>query len=161
MKVLDATFLIDYLNGIDATAEYLLANDDERFVFPAPAYAEALVGEGNDPDGDVAEARVDLSWGEVYETGESTAVLAGEIADEIGSRGPFLTGMDGLIAAVGRELNAPVVSADSDLTHPETRKVIDVEEYQDRPGNSAKVSRDALRRPTRLRSGRRRAPTPP
>jgi predicted nucleic acid-binding protein len=130
MKVLDATFLIDYLNGVDEAAEYLIANEDERFVLPVPAYAEVLVGEGNDPDGDVAEATVGLSWGEVYGIDEETAVLAGEIANEIGPEGPFLTGMDGLVAAVGRELGAPVVSADSDLTHPETRKVLDVEEYR-------------------------------
>ena len=127
MKVLDATFLIDYLDGVDATAEYLLARED----VPAPAYAEALVGEGNKPDGDVAEAKTELSWGEVYETGESTAELAGEIADEIGPQGPFLAGMDGLIAAVGRELDAPVVSNDGDLTHEETKKVVDVEEYRE------------------------------
>jgi predicted nucleic acid-binding protein len=131
MKVLDATFLIDYLDGVDATAEYLLAREDERFILPAPAYAEALVGEGNKPDGDVAEAKVELSWGAVYETGESTAALAGEIADEIGPQGPFLAGMDGLVAAVGRELDAPVVSNDGDLTHEETKKVVDVEEYRD------------------------------
>lgn len=130
MKVLDATFLIDYLNSVDETAEYLLANEDEQFILPAPAYAEALVGEGNHPDGNVAEAEADLSWGEVYETGEQTAVLAGKIANEIGPQGPFLAEMDGLIAAVGRELNAPVVSADSDLTHDETKKVLAVEEYR-------------------------------
>lgn len=129
MKILDATFLIDYLNGVDATAEYLLANEGETFIFPAPAYAEVLVGEGNAPDGDVAEARAELTWGEVYEVDEKTAVMAGEIADEIGPEGPFLAGMDGLIAAVGRELNAPVVSSDRDLTHEETMKVVDVEEY--------------------------------
>jgi methyl coenzyme M reductase beta subunit len=39
--------------------------------------------------------------------------------------------MDGLIAAVGRELDAPVVSNDGDLTHEETKKVVDVEEYRD------------------------------
>jgi predicted nucleic acid-binding protein len=130
MKVLDATFLIDYLDGVDVTAEYLLAHDDERFIFPAPAYAEALVGEGNRPDGDVAEARAELSWGEVYGTGEDMAVLAGQIADEVGPQGPFLAGMDGLIAAVGRELGATVVSDDGDLTHPEMQKVIDSETYR-------------------------------
>jgi predicted nucleic acid-binding protein len=46
MKVLDATFLIDYLDGVDETAEYLLEHDTERFIVPAPAYAEALVGGG-------------------------------------------------------------------------------------------------------------------
>jgi len=131
MKVLDANFLIDYLGGVDATAEYLLANEDEQFVFPAPAYAEALVGEGNAPNGNVAEAEADLSWGEVYETDERTATLAGDIAEEIGPQGPFLTGMDGLVAAVGRELDAPVASADSDLTHEATRRVVDVEPYRE------------------------------
>jgi predicted nucleic acid-binding protein len=131
MKVLDATFLIDYLNGVDATAEYLLAHQDERFIVPTPAYAEVLVGEGNIQDGDVSEARAGLSWGEVYETGEDTAVLAGEIAQEVGPEGPFLAGMDGLIAAVGQELGAPVVSDDGDPTHPETKRVVDVEEYRD------------------------------
>ena len=131
MKVLDATFLIDYLDGVEATAEYLLAREDERFILPAPAYAEALVGEGNKPDGDVTEVKAELSWGEVYETGERTAELAGEIADEIGPQGPFLAGMDGLVAAVGRQLAAPAVSNDGDLTHEETKKVVDVEEYRD------------------------------
>lgn len=131
MKVLDATFLIDYLDGVDATAEYLLANEDETFVFPAPAYAEALVGEGNAPDGDVPAARADLSWGEVYEPDDETAAIAAEIADEIGPEGPFLAGMDGLIAATGRELGAPVVTNDSDLTHDATRRVVEIEEYHD------------------------------
>lgn len=132
MKVLDATFLIDYLNGVDATAEFLIANnDDETFVFPAPAYAEVLVGEGNVPDGDVAAAKADLSWGEVYEPDADTATLAGAIASEIGPEGPHLAGMDALIAATGRELGAPVVSSDSDLTHDATKQVVNVEEYRE------------------------------
>jgi len=130
MKVLDATFLIDYLNGVDATAEYLLTHDDERFILPAPAYAEVLVGEGNYPDGDVAAAKADLSWAEIYETDKETAEVAGKIANELRPQGPFLAGMDGLIAAIGRELDAPVVSADGDLTHEETERVVGVEEYR-------------------------------
>lgn len=130
MKVLDATFLIDYLGGVEATAEYLLAHEDEKFVFPAPAYAETLVGEGNYPSGDIARTKSELSWGEVYGVDEDTANTAGEIADKIGSQGPSLSGMDALIAAVGHELDAPVVSNDSDLTHAETKKIVEVEEYR-------------------------------
>jgi predicted nucleic acid-binding protein len=131
MKVLDASFLIDYLNGVDATKEFYEANggDSERWVMPVPAYAEVLVGEGNFPDGDVEGARADLAWGEKHAVDEHTTVLAGEIANEIEPEGPFLGGLDALIAAVGRELDAPVVSADGDLTHEETRKVVDVEGY--------------------------------
>lgn len=130
MKVLDGTFLIDYLNGIPSTREYLQDHDSDVFVHPAPALAEALVGAGNGPaEADIEGVREDLSWGEVYTVDEQTAVTAAEIADEIGQQGPFLSGMDALIAAVGRELDAPVVSADSDLTHEATRAVVDVEAY--------------------------------
>jgi len=132
MRVLDATFLIDYLDGRPETEAYYQAHGgpDERWIMPVPAYAEALVGEGNLPGGDVAGASADLAWGQVYDVDEDLAVIAAEIADEIGPQGPYLGGMDALIAAVGRELDAPVVSDDRDLTHPETKKIIDVDEYR-------------------------------
>jgi len=130
MKVLDATFLVDYLDGIDATAEYLLKYEDDVFVAPVPAYAEALVGEGNYSDGDLTRTRSELSWLDTHDVGEETAVTASKIAGEIPPHGPALSGMDALIAAVGRELGAPVVSNDRDLTHDETKNVVDVEEYR-------------------------------
>ena len=37
--------------------------------------------------------------------------------------------LDALVAAVGRELDTPVVSADDALTHEATKKVLDVAEY--------------------------------
>lgn len=130
MKVLDATFLVDYLEDDNAATQYLLDHANERFVFPTPAFAAVLVGEGNGPqESEIEGVRQALAWGEVYAVDERTAVAAAEIADEIGPEGPFLTGIDALIAAVGRELGAPVVSADRDLTHEATTKVVDVEEY--------------------------------
>jgi predicted nucleic acid-binding protein len=47
MKVLDATFLIDYLEGREATREFHEENRGEqiRWVVPIPALAEVLVGE--------------------------------------------------------------------------------------------------------------------
>jgi len=131
MKILDATFLIDYLNGVEATRGFYEEHGGEelRWVAPVPAFAEALVGEGNLPSGDVDEARADLAWVDVHPVDERTAVTAGDIADEIAPGGPYLDGPDALIAAVGRELDAPVVSGDGDLTHEETKQVVDVEEY--------------------------------
>lgn len=131
MKVLDATFLIDYLDGVEATREFYEANGgtDTRWVVPVPSLAEVLVGEGNLPNGDVAGARADLGWIDALGIDEETAVVAGQIADEIPPDGPYLDGHDAVIAAVGRELDAPVVSRDGDLTHDETRRVIDVERY--------------------------------
>ncbi|TQQ81034.1 type II toxin-antitoxin system VapC family toxin [Halonotius terrestris] len=132
MKVIDANFLIDYLNGDETTKTFYEANggNAERWVMPVPAYAEALVGAGNLPEGDVEGARAALAWGEPHAVDAHTAVVAGEIAAEVGPEGPFLDGLDALIAAVGRELDAPVVSADSDLTHEATRQVIDIETYR-------------------------------
>ena len=41
MKVLDATFLIDYLDGVEATKEFYEASgaENERWVMPVPVYA--------------------------------------------------------------------------------------------------------------------------
>jgi predicted nucleic acid-binding protein len=132
MRVLDANFLIDYLSGVQATKEYYAANggDDETWIIPAPAYAETLAGVGNHPDGDVDEAAAALGWGEVVAVDEELAKTAARIADEIEPGGPYLDGVDGLVAAVGHAWGAPVVSADGDLTHEETRRVVDVEEYR-------------------------------
>lgn len=131
MKVLDATFLIDYLDGVEATREFYDEHgaDRIRWVVPVPALAEVLVGEGNLPNGDVTGVRADLAWVDVYAVDEPTAVTAGQIADDVASGGPYLDGPDALIAAVGSELDAPVVSRDTDLTHEETKRVVDVEEY--------------------------------
>ena len=132
MKVLDANFLIDYLNGTAAAKSFYEGSggDDELWVVPTPAYAEVLVGVGNLPDADIERTVDALAWTEIYTVNESLPVAAGRITDQIGPQGPFLDGVDGTVAAVGQELGAPVVSADSDLTHEETRSVIEVETYR-------------------------------
>ena len=132
MKVLDASFLIDYGNGVDATAEYLLDHSDEQFCIPAPIYTEYLLGTvHSSAPTDIGDARAELSWVDVVETDESTAVRAAELADEIGSEGPKLTAIDALVAAVADELNATLVSCDSDLTHEETRQIVAVDDYRE------------------------------
>lgn len=133
MKVVDANFLIDYLDGVPATQTFYEANgaDDEVWILPSPAYTEALVGVGNHPAGDVDQVIESLSWGEIYTIDDELSISAARIADDIGPQGPYLDGVDSLVAAVGHKLGAPVVSADGDLTHDETKQVIDVEEYRD------------------------------
>ena len=131
MKVLDASFLIDYGNGVDAAAEYLRDHSNEQFCIPAPVYTEYLLGtvHSNAPT-DIGDARTELSWADVVETDESTAVRAAELADEIGPKGPELTAIDALVAAVADQLNATLVSCDGDLTHEETRHLIAVDDYR-------------------------------
>lgn len=44
-------------------------------MFPAPAFAEVPVGEGNGPeDSDIEASRRALDWGEVYAVDKRTAV---------------------------------------------------------------------------------------
>jgi len=132
MRVLDANFLIDYLSGVPATKEYYEGNGgtDQVWIMPAPAYNEAIIGVGNHPDGDVDEAIEALGWGEIVEVDEALSESAARIADEIPPGGPYLDGVDGLVAAVGREWGAPIVSADGDLTHEKTKSVVEIEEYR-------------------------------
>lgn len=131
MRVLDASFLIDYERGLEATKEYLLDHADEEFVVPAPVHTEYLLGEVHANGGtDLPAARAELAWATVRPATERTSNLASAVADEIGSQGPRLTAVDALVAGTGRELGAPVVAGDGDLTHSETKAVLDVEEYR-------------------------------
>ena len=131
MKVLDASFLIDYGNEVDATAEYLLDHADEQFCIPAPIYTEYLLGTvHSNASTDIDGARAELSWANVVETDESTAVRAAELADEIGPEGPELTAIDALVVAVADELSATLVSCDGDLTHEEIQQVVAVDDYR-------------------------------
>ncbi|ACV47892.1 MULTISPECIES: PIN domain-containing protein [Halomicrobium] len=120
------------MSGLSATREYYEANGgaDQTWIAPAPAYTEAIVGVGNHPDGDLEEAIEALGWVEVVEVDAELSETAARIADEIPAGGPYLDGVDGLVAAVGREWGAPIVSADSDLTHEETRRAVDIDEYR-------------------------------
>jgi predicted nucleic acid-binding protein len=130
MKVLDTSFLIDYGDGVDATGEYLEEHEEEVFIIPAPVYIEYLLGTvHSNAETNISKARQELAWGEVVEISQRTAVIAAEVADEIGPQGPNLTAVDALVAAVGRELSASVVSRDGDLTHKETKEIIEVDDY--------------------------------
>ena len=132
MRVLDASFLIDYGNGLEAAAKYLLAHSEQQFVVPAPIYTEYLLGTvHSSAPTEIEDARAELSWATIVEIDESTAVRAAEIADTIGPEGPNLTAIDALVAAVADELNAPLVSCDSDLTNAEIQQIITVDKYRE------------------------------
>lgn len=131
MKVLDTSFLVDYEHGVEATKEYLLSNRDDEFVVPAPAHTEYLLGDVHSTrETDLAETNHELSWATVHSVGQRTSRFAAEIAEEVGPQGPQLTAVDALVAGTARELGASVVASDGDLTHPEVRAVVPVEEYR-------------------------------
>lgn len=131
MKVLDTSFLIDYESGISETKSYLLANSDDVFIVPSVILLEFLLGDvhGTTPT-DLIGTRELVTWVDVHPVTEATVMHAARVADEIGPQGPNLTPPDAIVAGTARELDAPVVSSDSDLTHRETQKVLAVEEYR-------------------------------
>lgn len=114
-----------------AGRELCEANDgaDPRRVGLVPTLAEVLVDEGDIPNGDVDDARAARAWVDVHAIDEETAVTGGHIADELPPGGPCLDGLDAVIAAVGGELDAPVVSGAGDFPHEETKQVVDIEKY--------------------------------
>lgn len=130
MKVVDAHFLIDLMNGHAGAVSYYHDNSDtDSWVCPAVNYAETLIGFANHPESDLATARQALGDLDVVDIDERVVDTALSIASQVGSQGPYLDAPDAIAAAVARQHDAPLVSGDGDLTHPETRKVIDVETY--------------------------------
>lgn len=60
---------------------------------------------------------------------DATASALSERESQPSKRDDVVYGLDAVVAAVGRELDAPVVSADSTLTEEATKRVVDVEAY--------------------------------
>jgi predicted nucleic acid-binding protein len=133
MKVVDTTFLIDYLDDHDAVRDYLGTHPDV-YVTPAPALTEVLQGEAYKSDHstvDVPGARSALEFVDVLGIDEQLSVAAAEFASDVYPPGPKIGAVDAIVGALARREGATVVSNDSDLTHAETKAVVDVDGYRD------------------------------
>lgn len=134
MRVLDASFLIDYEAGLPDAAAYLQEHGDEEFVLPSTVYAEYLLGEANGaPDPDLPAVRAEIDWARVWPVTEETADLGVEAVADLPDRAPHLDGVDATVVGVATEVGAPIVAGESDLTHEAVRERLDVELYRDPP----------------------------
>lgn len=134
MKVLDASFLIDYEQGVSETAAYLQDHSDEEFVIPSSVYTEYLLGEANGaPDPDLPKVRTEIDWTQIWDVTKETANLGVEAVAELPSQAPHLDGVDATVVGVAREIGAPIVAGDSDFTHEAVRNHLDVELYKSPP----------------------------
>jgi predicted nucleic acid-binding protein len=132
MKVVDTTFLIDYLDDHDAVRDYLESNP-EIYVTPAPALTEVLQGEAYKADHstvDISGARGALDFVDVLAVDERLSVAAAEFASDVYPPGPKMGAIDAIVGALARREGATVVTDDSDLTHEKTEAVVDVDEYR-------------------------------
>jgi len=133
MRVVGTTFLVDYLADHDAVREYLDANPDV-YVTPTPALTEVLQGEAYKSDRstvDIPGARGALDFLDVIGVDDRLTVRAAEFAGEVYPPGPKMGAVDAIVGALARREGATVVTNDTELTHSETRSVVDVESYRE------------------------------
>lgn len=134
MKVLDASFLIDYEQGLPETAAYLQDNVDEEFIIPSTVYTEYLLGEANAASTpNLPAIRAEIDWTEIWTVTENTADLGIEAIAELPAAAPHLDGVDATVVGVAREIGAPIVAGDSDFTHEAVRDQLNVELYKAPP----------------------------
>ena len=118
MIVLDATFLVDYLNAETAAAAFLEENREKPFFAPTLALFEAYRGaartDGRDGLTRVTDA---LDWIEPLNQTEPVAREAARIEAELLEDGSPINLGDVLIAAVCRHNGGQLVTRDSHFEH--------------------------------------------
>lgn len=111
MRVLDSSFLADFLRGYDHAREYRLDHQHEALVLPAVGFYELYHGAtkvGRDPD----EVDQDLPWVEPLDYAPIHGREAARIRSELERDGNRLQHPDMMIAGVARSLDVPVVTTD-------------------------------------------------
>ncbi len=101
MTPYDSSVLIDYLEGVPATVDYVEAHADERAVAPALVPFEVFKTGAADFDA------VDES--------AATARAAAELQHDLHRNGEPLAARDALVAGVARALDEPLAVADTDF----------------------------------------------
>lgn len=127
MIALDTSFLLDYLDGVDAAAAYLRDREDKPFFAPSLALFEVYRGaartEGRDGVDRVATA---LDWVDPLPLSEPAAREAAVVEAELLEAGDRINLGDALIAGVCRHNGARIVTRDS---HFDRVDGLDVDTY--------------------------------
>lgn len=113
MIAFDTGFLVDYLDGVDATAEYLDANEDRPFFAPSLSLFEVYRGaartDGRDGIERVTSA---LEWIDPLPLDEPAAREAALVERELLDAGDRVNLGDTLVAGVCRHHGARIVTRD-------------------------------------------------
>lgn len=131
MKCFDNTFVVDYLDGKQETIEYLENCSTESLYIPAIVLYEALEGQVKSAGPASFQKTVSyLTWSDIAPFDKTTAREAGELQEDLANRGRELRSADAMIGGTARELDATLVTADSDFTNEDAKAVLDVERYR-------------------------------
>lgn len=116
MIALDATFLLDYLDGDSATADYLAEHAEKPFFSPTLALFATYRGAARSAGAAGIERVVaDLDWVEPLPFEEAAAREAATIEAELLGTGQPINLADVLIAGVCRLHGATLVTRDGDF----------------------------------------------
>ena len=128
MKLVDASFLIDYARGGDAALAYLAAHDEETIgastIVLSELYRGLMITQEMTPE----EAMAKYEWVKPVPFTNETAAEAAKIYAELRADGDLINKSDIYIAGTARSLGVPLVVDDNDFA------VIDdltVETYQE------------------------------
>jgi tRNA(fMet)-specific endonuclease VapC len=121
VKILDTSFLVDYLQNKKYTLRYLESNNDEAFYASTLTMFELFRGELKS-GGDSESLQEDLEWLNEKELSRKGAKEAAKIERKLEQEGEKVNLADVLIAGTARETGAEIVTGDSDF-----RKIPEVE----------------------------------
>ena len=128
MKLVDASFLIDYARGDDAAIAYLAAHDAEEIGASTIVLSELYRGLMITQDMTREEAMSKYEWVEPVPFTNEIAVEAAEIYVELRADGEMINKSDIYIAGTARSLGASLVVSD---THFGVIEGLKVETYRE------------------------------
>ena len=131
MKLVDASFLIDYARGDDAAIAYLTAHDEEEFGASTIVLSELYRGLMITRDMTREEAMAKYEWVAPVPFIDEIAAEAAEIYVELRADGEMITKSDIYIAGTARSLGVSLVVSDDDFAAIEG---LDVETHREEAG---------------------------
>ncbi|WP_050007856.1 type II toxin-antitoxin system VapC family toxin (plasmid) [Haloarcula sp. NS06] len=127
MIAFDTSFLLDYLDGVEATAEYLADHEEKPFFAPSLALFEAYRGAARTGGREQIERVVSaLDWAEPLPLEDAAAQEAALIEAELLDAGERVNLGDTLIAGVCRHNGARIVTRDK---HFDRVQGLEVQQY--------------------------------
>lgn len=125
MIALDTSFLVDYLDGVDATREFLEANEDKPFFAPTLALFEVYRGGGRTSgEGGIERVASALDWVDSLPMTEAAAREAALVEAELLDTGRPINLGTVLVAGVCRHHGTSIVTRDDHFERVEGLEVI-------------------------------------
>jgi predicted nucleic acid-binding protein len=128
VKLVDASFLVDYARGDDAAIEYLAAHDEEEIGASTIVLSELYRGLMLTQEMTREETMAKYEWVEPIPFADETAAEAAEIYVELRAYGEMINRSDIYIAATAQSLGVPLVVADD---HFDSIDGLDIETYRE------------------------------